>query len=206
MVTKPILSTHRRGRPRICVVGHQAHIQSHVYTSSNVAFTSPSFTHPRIGVEDPRICVESTLAASNITRPTHRTSPSLSQPRIGVEAHEYAWEANSSRLKLTLEELNVTPSLLAHSRATHMRRTASICVEGKLNVQVLQDPRIYALKQADAWKMFKPSLSYEDPRIGVEVHAYAWKHAEVALKISKSHAYAWSPTHMRGKHSKTGQN
>ncbi|MED6166141.1 hypothetical protein PIB30_106075, partial [Stylosanthes scabra] len=71
-----------------------------------------------------------------------RTSPSLSQPRIGVEANAYAWEANSSRLKLTLEELNVTPSLLAHSRTTHMCRTASICVEGKLNVQVLQDPCI----------------------------------------------------------------
>ncbi|MED6177605.1 hypothetical protein PIB30_099727 [Stylosanthes scabra] len=33
--------------------------------------------------------------------------------------------------------------------------------------------------------MFKPSLSYEDPRIGVEVHAYAWKRAEATLKTSK---------------------
>ncbi|MED6213843.1 hypothetical protein PIB30_097342, partial [Stylosanthes scabra] len=60
---------------------------------------------------------------------------------------------------------------------------------------------VYALKQAYVWKMFKPSLSYEDPRIGVESNAYAWKHAEATLKISKSHANAWSPTHMRGKHS-----
>ncbi|MED6135497.1 hypothetical protein PIB30_047111 [Stylosanthes scabra] len=48
---------------------------------------------------------------------------------------------------------------------------------------------VYALKQAYVWKIFKPSLSYEDPRIGVEVHAYAWKHAEATLKTSKSHAY-----------------
>ncbi|MED6215038.1 hypothetical protein PIB30_109408, partial [Stylosanthes scabra] len=89
VVIKPILCTHRRRRPRICVVDQQAHIPSHVYTTSNVTLTSPSFTHPRI-------CVESNLAASNFT--------SLSQPRIGVEAHAYAWEANSSRLKLTLEE------------------------------------------------------------------------------------------------------
>ncbi|MED6226892.1 hypothetical protein PIB30_108225, partial [Stylosanthes scabra] len=90
---------------------------------------------------------------------------------------------------------NVTPSLLAHSRATHMHRTTSICVEGKLISKFFQT-HVYALKQAYAWEIFKPSLSYEDPRIGVEVHAYAWKHAEAALKISKSHAYAWSPMHM----------
>ncbi|MED6226966.1 hypothetical protein PIB30_108950, partial [Stylosanthes scabra] len=101
---------------------------------------------PRIGVEVHAYAwkahtsnnPESRLANPNVTK----TPPSLSQPRIGVEAHAYAWEANSSRLKLTLEELNVTPSLLAQSRATHMRRTTSICVEGKLSVQVLQDPRI----------------------------------------------------------------
>ncbi|MED6201933.1 hypothetical protein PIB30_100151 [Stylosanthes scabra] len=45
---------------------------------------------------------------------------------------------------------------------------------------------VYALKQAYAWKMFKPSLSYEDPRICVEAcrsnpedqqvsYAYAWE-------------------------------
>ncbi|MED6189118.1 hypothetical protein PIB30_092649 [Stylosanthes scabra] len=73
VATKPILSTHRRRSPRICVVGHQAHVPSHVYTTSNVTFTSPSFTHPRIGVEDPCICVESTLAASNVTRPTPKS-------------------------------------------------------------------------------------------------------------------------------------
>ncbi|MED6179011.1 hypothetical protein PIB30_113011, partial [Stylosanthes scabra] len=39
---------------------------------------------------------------------------------------------------------------------------------------------------------FKPSLSYEDPRIGVEVHAYAWKMAATFPGNSKSHAYAWS--------------
>ncbi|MED6177283.1 hypothetical protein PIB30_096689 [Stylosanthes scabra] len=95
---------------------------------------------------------------------------------------------------------NVTPSLLAHSRATHMRRTASICAEGKLNFQVLQDSRI-CVEASICVEDIQAEPSYEDPRIGVEVHAYAWKHAEAALKISKSHAYAWSPTHMRGKHS-----
>ncbi|MED6175768.1 hypothetical protein PIB30_081449, partial [Stylosanthes scabra] len=44
--------------------------QSHIYTTSNVTFTSPSLIHPRIGVEDPCICVEGTLAASNHAEPT----------------------------------------------------------------------------------------------------------------------------------------
>ncbi|MED6141665.1 hypothetical protein PIB30_105702, partial [Stylosanthes scabra] len=65
-----ILSSHMRRSPRICVGSQQAHVPSHVYTTSNVTFTSPSLTHPHIGVEDPRICVEGTLAASNHTRPT----------------------------------------------------------------------------------------------------------------------------------------
>ncbi|MED6226559.1 hypothetical protein PIB30_105010, partial [Stylosanthes scabra] len=74
------------------------------------------------------------------------------------------------------------------------------------SVSKFSKTHVYALKQAYAWKRLKPSLSYEDPCINVDVHAYAWKHAGAALKFSKSHAYAWSPTHMRGKQSKTGQN
>ncbi|MED6214743.1 hypothetical protein PIB30_106262, partial [Stylosanthes scabra] len=38
---------------------------------------------------------------------------------------------------------------------------------------------------------FKPSLSYEDPRIGVDVHAYAWK-------MQQHYQGTASPTHMRG--------
>ncbi|MED6117596.1 hypothetical protein PIB30_111425, partial [Stylosanthes scabra] len=44
---------------------------------------------------------------------------------------------------------------------------------------------------------FKPSLSYEDPRIGVEVHAYAWKmqqhskEQQVPRICVESYAYAW---------------
>ncbi|MED6165763.1 hypothetical protein PIB30_102689, partial [Stylosanthes scabra] len=57
-----ILSTLMRRSPRICVGSQQTHVPSHVYTTSNVTSTSPSLTHPRIGVEDPRICMESSLA------------------------------------------------------------------------------------------------------------------------------------------------
>ncbi|MED6165536.1 hypothetical protein PIB30_100464 [Stylosanthes scabra] len=73
-----ILSTYMRRSPRICMGSQQPHIPSHVYTTSNMTFTSPSLTHPRIGVEDPRICVEGTLAASNFTRPTHMCGKILS--------------------------------------------------------------------------------------------------------------------------------
>ncbi|MED6153297.1 hypothetical protein PIB30_100549 [Stylosanthes scabra] len=65
---------------RICVEVHayaweanKLTFQSHVYTTSNVTFTSPSLIHPRIGVEDPRVCVEGTLAASNHARPTPKS-------------------------------------------------------------------------------------------------------------------------------------
>ncbi|MED6178681.1 hypothetical protein PIB30_109939, partial [Stylosanthes scabra] len=86
-VTKPILCTHRHRRPRICVVDQQAHIPSHVYTTSNVTPTSPSFTHPRI-------CVENTLAASNFTRPTHRRG----SPCICMESsHKSRSRVKSSR-------------------------------------------------------------------------------------------------------------
>ncbi|MED6226873.1 hypothetical protein PIB30_108040, partial [Stylosanthes scabra] len=37
----------------------------------------------------------------------------------------------------------------------------------------------------------QPCLSHENPRIDVEVHAYAWKMQDQALQIA-------SPTHMRG--------
>ncbi|MED6154526.1 hypothetical protein PIB30_113345, partial [Stylosanthes scabra] len=53
---------------------------------------------------------------------------------------------------------------------------------------------------------FKPSLSYEDPRIGMVVHAYAWKKCsnipreqQLPRICVESHAYAW-------KQSRTGQN
>ncbi|MED6226021.1 hypothetical protein PIB30_099371, partial [Stylosanthes scabra] len=68
-----ILSTHMRRNPRRCVGSQQAHVPSHVYTTSNVTFTSLSLTHPCISVEDPRICMEGTLAASNHTRPTPKS-------------------------------------------------------------------------------------------------------------------------------------
>ncbi|MED6154224.1 hypothetical protein PIB30_110155, partial [Stylosanthes scabra] len=52
--------------------------------------------------------------------------------------------------------------------STHMRgrQTSSQCFQG----------HTHASKQGICVEEeFKPSLSYEDPRIGVEVHAYAWK-------------------------------
>ncbi|MED6175932.1 hypothetical protein PIB30_082975, partial [Stylosanthes scabra] len=113
--------------PRICVGSQQAHIPSHVYITSNVTFTSPSLTHPRIGVEDPHICVEGTLAASNHTRPTPKSFMRGSKLH---KTHAYAW------------------------KSTHMRSIASICVEGKLNFQVHQ-AHVYALKQAYAWRPSK---------------------------------------------------
>ncbi|MED6177636.1 hypothetical protein PIB30_100014 [Stylosanthes scabra] len=128
VATKPILSTQRRGSPRICVVGHQAHVPGHVYTTSNVTFTSPSLTHPRIGVEDPRICVESTLAASNITRPTPKSFMRGSKLH---KTHAWAWKSTHMRGKLTQvtfeahvwKKLNVTP-FQSHAyvqNSTHMR-------------------------------------------------------------------------------------
>ncbi|MED6152040.1 hypothetical protein PIB30_088137 [Stylosanthes scabra] len=82
---KPRLSnsiTLRRGTftssfPCICVEVHayaweanKLTFQSHVYTTSNVTFTSSSLIHPCIGIEEPHICVEGTLAASNHAEPT----------------------------------------------------------------------------------------------------------------------------------------
>ncbi|MED6198807.1 hypothetical protein PIB30_069981 [Stylosanthes scabra] len=70
--------TLRRGTftssfPRICVEVHayaweanKLTFRSHVYTTSNVTFTSPSLIHPRI-------CVEGTLAANNHARLTHKS-------------------------------------------------------------------------------------------------------------------------------------
>ncbi|MED6173089.1 hypothetical protein PIB30_056030 [Stylosanthes scabra] len=113
-----------------------------------------------------------------------------------------------------------------------MRRTAHICVEGKLPPNVFKNPRIgvdisqqltpmresgassqqrsrlstalmqlphsHASKQGICVEQeFKPSLSYEDPRIGVEVHAYAWKmqqhskEQQVPCICVESYAYAW---------------
>ncbi|MED6129379.1 hypothetical protein PIB30_107386, partial [Stylosanthes scabra] len=85
-----ILSTLMRRSLRICMGSQQAHVPSHVYATSNVTFTSPSLTHPRIGVEDPRICVEGTLAASNFTRPMHMHG----SPRICVESSFVTFEAH----------------------------------------------------------------------------------------------------------------
>ncbi|MED6189782.1 hypothetical protein PIB30_099343 [Stylosanthes scabra] len=58
---KLISSTHRRRKSRIGVVDQQAHTRPHIC----VTLTKPSLNHPRIGVEDPRICVEGILTASN---------------------------------------------------------------------------------------------------------------------------------------------
>ncbi|MED6152940.1 hypothetical protein PIB30_096773 [Stylosanthes scabra] len=59
------LTTHRRRSPRICMGSQQLTFQSHVKTSPNVTKTSTSLIHPRIGVQDPRICMEGSLAGSN---------------------------------------------------------------------------------------------------------------------------------------------
>ncbi|MED6201351.1 hypothetical protein PIB30_094121 [Stylosanthes scabra] len=74
--------------PRICVEVHayawkanKLTFQSHVYITSNVTFTSPSLIHPCIGVEDPRICVEGTLAASNHAEPKPESLKRDSKPR-----------------------------------------------------------------------------------------------------------------------------
>ncbi|MED6151083.1 hypothetical protein PIB30_078869 [Stylosanthes scabra] len=67
--------------PRICVGNQQLTFQSHVYTTSNVTFTSPSLIHRRIGVEDPHICVEGTLAASNHAEPMPESFERDSKPR-----------------------------------------------------------------------------------------------------------------------------
>ncbi|MED6177728.1 hypothetical protein PIB30_100776 [Stylosanthes scabra] len=90
-------STHMRGRARICVGSQQAHFPSHVYTTLNVTFTSPSLTHPCIGVEDPRICVEGTLAASNHTRPMPKSFMRGSKLH---KTHAYAWKSTHMRGKL----------------------------------------------------------------------------------------------------------
>ncbi|MED6202626.1 hypothetical protein PIB30_107404, partial [Stylosanthes scabra] len=101
--------------------------------------------------------------------------------------HAYAWKSTHMRGKLPhhvlshiLEEVERDPSLASpfqsHAYAqdsTHMRRRQA-------PFQLVQG-HAHALMQAYAWKTFKPSLSYEDPRIGVEVHAYVWKMQDQAL-------------------------
>ncbi|MED6212975.1 hypothetical protein PIB30_088750, partial [Stylosanthes scabra] len=76
--THPRLSnsvTLRRGTlassfPRICVGNQQPTFLVTFTQVSNVTLTSSSLIHPCIGVEDPRICMEGTLAASNHAEPT----------------------------------------------------------------------------------------------------------------------------------------
>ncbi|MED6224050.1 hypothetical protein PIB30_080040 [Stylosanthes scabra] len=127
-----ILSTHRRRSPCTCVGSQQAHVPSHVYTTSNVTFTSPSLTHPRIGVEDPRICVEGTLAASNHTRSTPKSFMRGSKLH---KTHAYAWKSTHMRGKL-----------LSHN-SQHMRgrqaqppssSSPRICVEASICVEAIQ--------------------------------------------------------------------
>ncbi|MED6161381.1 hypothetical protein PIB30_060280 [Stylosanthes scabra] len=65
-----ILSTHMCRTPRICVENQQPTFLVTFTQVSNVSLTSSSLIHPRIGVEEPRICVEGTLAASNHAEPT----------------------------------------------------------------------------------------------------------------------------------------
>ncbi|MED6116785.1 hypothetical protein PIB30_103428, partial [Stylosanthes scabra] len=81
-----------------------------------MAFSSPSFTHPRMGVEDPSICVESTLAASNFTRPTHRHG----SPRM--KAHSS--HVPESRLAKPKRDQEFSKP----KSATHRRRSPHICV------------------------------------------------------------------------------
>ncbi|MED6177248.1 hypothetical protein PIB30_096377 [Stylosanthes scabra] len=73
--------------------------QSHVYTTSNVTFTSPSLIHPRIGVEDPRICMEGTLVASNHARPTYRRgSPSICVESSLITFKAHVWMSSNVTL------------------------------------------------------------------------------------------------------------
>ncbi|MED6129575.1 hypothetical protein PIB30_109237, partial [Stylosanthes scabra] len=116
------------------------------------------------------------------------------RPRICVEDHAYAWKAHSSHVpESLLSQPKRDQDSSKPKSATHRRRSPRICVGGQ-----------QLMFEAYAWKRLKPSLSYEDPRINVDVHAYTWEHAGATLKFSKSHAYAWSPTHMPGKQTKKG--
>ncbi|MED6200945.1 hypothetical protein PIB30_090205 [Stylosanthes scabra] len=118
---------------RICVEVHayaweanKLTFHSHVYTISNVTFTSPSLIHPRIGIEDPRICVEGTLAASNHTKPTPESFKLDSKLR---KTHAYAWKAlwqQATTLNPRQSHSSVTPNF---ARTTHRRGSPRICVE-----------------------------------------------------------------------------
>ncbi|MED6163464.1 hypothetical protein PIB30_080171, partial [Stylosanthes scabra] len=103
VVTKPILCTHRRRRPRICVVDQQASL---IHSFAWKTLAASNFTRPTHRRGRPRICVVDqqaslihafawkTLAASNFTRPTHRRG----RPRICVVdqqaslIHAFAWK------------------------------------------------------------------------------------------------------------------
>ncbi|MED6226440.1 hypothetical protein PIB30_103789, partial [Stylosanthes scabra] len=51
----------------------------------------------------------------------------------------------------------------------------------------------------------QPCPRQDDPRIGVKSTLMRGRFSNIP-EFSKSHAYAWSPTHMRGKRKKQGQN
>ncbi|MED6176016.1 hypothetical protein PIB30_083879, partial [Stylosanthes scabra] len=75
-----------------------------------------------------------------------------------------------------MEELKRDLTMLAHFRATHMRRTASICVEGKLILQASSSPRIC-----------------------VEASIYVENIQAHPPRLFKTHAYAQNSKHMRGR-------
>ncbi|MED6165456.1 hypothetical protein PIB30_099721 [Stylosanthes scabra] len=118
-------STPRQPWPRLGVAPGLS-LTTHRRGSPRICVGSQQLTHlgSKLTTQDPHL--NQSCVTQSFTRPTHRRGK-LTQ--VTFEAH--VWKSS-----------NVTPSLLAHSRATHMRRTASICVQGKLNFQVLQDSRI----------------------------------------------------------------
>ncbi|MED6188028.1 hypothetical protein PIB30_082136 [Stylosanthes scabra] len=100
--------------------------------------------------------------------------------------------------------------------AIHRRRSPRICVGSQqltFEAHPIPEPRIcteqqayawkassiskffkihvYALKQAYAWKMYKPSLSYEDPRISVEACRSSPEDQQVPRICVESYAHAW---------------
>ncbi|MED6190859.1 hypothetical protein PIB30_110104, partial [Stylosanthes scabra] len=79
--------------------------------------------------------------------------------RICVGSQQLTFEAHVGRAK--------RDSILASPFQSHAyAQNSKHMVEGKLNVQVLQDPRICVEASICVEDVPQPSLSYEDPRTG----------------------------------------
>ncbi|MED6142295.1 hypothetical protein PIB30_112238, partial [Stylosanthes scabra] len=125
MATKPILSTHRRRKPRIGVVDQQARMPSHICTTSNVTLTSPNFTRSTHRRGSPRICVES------------------------IKYDPMCW--TSSNPRMSVEDLFILPHPKSHAYAQnskHMHgKPRSSCKQ--------HDPRTHVEDQVYAWRTLK---------------------------------------------------